>query len=386
MAILPVSDIHELAEAIRTARAEGRRLEARGGGSKADFLDLTALSGVVDYDPAELVLTARAGTPVSEIEDLLSDAGQMLAFEPMDYGPLLGGPAGRGTLGGMIASAAAGPRRLSHGSVRDHLLGFVAVSGAGEIFKAGGKVVKNVTGFDLSKLMAGSWGALAVITEATLKVLPAGREHLTLALRGLDEARAVAAMSAALGSPADLSGAAHLPAWSQPDGRSMTALRLEGFGPSIAARAHGLRSLLASVGVLETLEANEGLQFWRNLRDGAALTGVGSLWRVSLPPAEAARCVEAMAPLNGECVIDWGGALVWIQGPPGSDQLDGQVRPVAEQLGGHATLVRPGATMSTSLPAFPPEPAAITRLSARVKQAFDPDRVLADHRAWGGAA
>jgi glycolate oxidase FAD binding subunit len=379
MTVFAVSTAAELADVIGAARADGRRLEARGGGSKAaygawrsehDLLDLTALNGVIDYDPAELVLTARAGTSVIEIEALLRDSGQMLAFEPMDYGPMLGGPAGRSTLGGTIAAAAAGPRRVSHGSVRDHLLGFVAVTGAGETFKAGGKVVKNVTGFDLSKLMAGSWGALAVMTEVTLKVLPAGRETLTLALRGLDEDRAVAAMGAALRSPTEVSGAAHLPGWTQADGVALTALRLEGFGPSVAARADGLRSLLSDFGAPAPSDA----QLWRDLREGAVLRGPGSLWRVILPPAEAARFCAGAAEADARCLIDWAGGLVWAQGSETTDRL---VRPLAERLGGHATLVRRGSTHARP---FPPQTSAIDRLTARVKQAFDPDGVLVDRR------
>src|SRR4051812_39142184 len=239
-------------EAVRWALDHGKALEVAGQGSKRAVgrpsqtdltLDMSALTGVTLYEPAELVLSARAGTPLAEIEAELEMHNQQLGFEPADYGPLLGGGAGGGTIGGVIAANLSGPRRIKAGAARDHFLGLTAVTGRGETIKSGGRVVKNVTGYDLCKLLAGSWGTLAAMTEVTLKALPAPETEETVLIRGLDSARAVAAMTSAMGSSCDVSGAAHLPAEVAARipvgeiagaGGAVTALRLEGFAPSVA--------------------------------------------------------------------------------------------------------------------------------------------------------
>ena len=214
-------DAKDVEDAVQWALGAGKALEIVGQGTKRAIgrpaqsdltLDLSGLSGVTLYEPEELVLSARAGTPLAEIEALVASTGQQLAFEPMDYGPLLGGAAGRGTIGGVLAANLSGPRRIKAGAARDHFLGFSAVSGRGETFKSGGRVVKNVTGYDLCKLMAGSWGTLAAMTEVTIKVLPQPETESTVIVRGLDDEAAMRAMTAAMGLPCDVSGAAHLPA------------------------------------------------------------------------------------------------------------------------------------------------------------------------------
>src|SRR6267378_5935527 len=215
------SDRKDIESAVQWAIAGGKSLEIIGHGSKrllgrpAQYdaaLDLSGMAGVILYEPQELILSAKAGTPLAEITALLASSGQELAFEPMDYGPLLGGAQGRGTIGGMLAANVSGPRRIRAGAARDHLLGVIAVSGRGETFKSGGRVVKNVTGFDLCKLLAGSWGTLAAMTEVTIKVLPRPETEATVLIHGLGPAKAVEAMTGAMGSSCDVSGAAHLPA------------------------------------------------------------------------------------------------------------------------------------------------------------------------------
>ena len=221
MTILQPRDAGDVEQAVQWALGGGRALELVGHGSKRAIgrpaqtdatLDLSALAGVTLYEPEELVLSARAGTPLGEIEALVAARGQQLAFEPMDCRLVLGGVAGRGTIGGAVAANLSGPRRIKAGAARDHILGCTAVSGRGETFKSGGRVVKNVTGYDLCKLIAGSWGTLAAMTELTIKTLPAAETEATVLIRGLDPAGAVAAMTAAMTSCCDLSGAAHLPA------------------------------------------------------------------------------------------------------------------------------------------------------------------------------
>ena len=243
-------DAKDVEAAVQWALAEGKTFEVLGQGSKRGIgraaqwdlsLDLSDLSGVTLYEPEELILSAKAGTPMAEIEALLAKHNQELAFEPIDYGPVFGAPAGRGTIGGALAANLAGPRRIKAGAARDHFLGVTAVSGRGETFKSGGRVVKNVTGYDLCKVLAGSYGTLAVMTDVTVKVLPRAETEQTVLVLGLDDAAATRAMSAAMNSSNDVSGAAHFPAplaasIQAEAGRAITALRLEGVAPSVAHR------------------------------------------------------------------------------------------------------------------------------------------------------
>ncbi len=247
-----------------TRRTLGRPVDA------PHVLDVSSLRGVLSYEPEELILTALPGTPVAEIEALLAGRGQCLAFEPPDFSALLGVEDG-GTLGGMVGTGLSGPRRPKSGAVRDHVLGVAAASGRGEFFMAGGKVVKNVTGYDLPKLLTGSYGTLAVLTEITLKVLPAPETTRTLLIEGLTTPAAVATMTAVLQTAAETSGACHLPVGievsSKPAGTPVTAFRLEGVPPSVDFRLNRLRELVASKGPLRVLDHDDSLVFWRDLRD-----------------------------------------------------------------------------------------------------------------------
>src|SRR5438105_4282708 len=278
-------DAKDVEAAVQWALGEGKALELIGHGSKRAIgrpvqtdlsLDLSGLSGVTLYEPEELVLSAKAGTPLAEVEALAAAKGQQLAFERMDSGPLLGGPLGHGTIGAALAMNLGGPRRIKAGAARDHFLGFSAVSGRGETFKSGGRVVKNVTGYDLCKLMAGSWGTLAVLTDITVKTLPAPETEATVLIRGLDPGVATAAMAHAMGSAADVSGAAHLPedvAARIPieqiggAGTAVTALRLEGFAPSVAHRRVLLEGLVRRFSQVATLDADDSRALWRAVRD-----------------------------------------------------------------------------------------------------------------------
>jgi glycolate oxidase FAD binding subunit len=346
--------VEELAGIIADAAASGRKLEIVGGGTRmeigapreAERLHMTGFSGVIDYDPAELVLTCGAGMPLEEIEALVASKNQMLAFEPH------GAPGS--TIGGIVAAGVSGSRRVSRGAVRDHLLGFKAVSGRGEAFVGGAKVVKNVTGYDLPKLAAGSWGRLFALTEVTLKVLPRPPEQVTLGAEGLDAAAAVALMAKALGSQADVAAAGSV------DG--VTALRLEGFGPSVIAR----RALLESMGSMRVLSEGEAEAFWVALK--TPLPDAAVLWRLSLP---ASRAAQVMGRGLGQWAMDWAGARVWL----GSDDTVA-VRAAAEAAGGHAMLVRAPETLRRAVPALHPQPAPVMALEARVRRAFDPAGVF----------
>src|SRR2546421_4577468 len=297
--LLKPRDGKDVEAAVQWALAESKTLEIVGQGSKRGIgraaqwdlsLDLSDLSGVPLYEPDELVLSAKAGTPIAEIEALLAKHNQELAFEPIDYGPVFGEVPGRGTIGGVLAANLSGPRRIRGGAARDHFLGFPAVSGRGETFKSGGRVVKNVTGYDLCKVMAGSWGTLAALTDVTLKVLPRAETEETMLALGLDDAAAARAMSAAMGSPNDVSGAAHFPAplaasVQAEAGTALTALRLEGVPPSVVHRRRALETLFQPFGEIAVLEAAASREVWRGVRGAIPLSrGAPPPWRISVAP------------------------------------------------------------------------------------------------------
>ena len=374
----PLSGLHkprdeaDLVELVTKTAASKGHLLIEGGGSRsrigaapaegAERMDLRAFSGVIDYEPTELVLTAGPATPMDEIEALLTANNQMLAFEPPRHAHLGGRAGAIPTLGGALASNAAGSRRLSAGAARDHFLGFRAVSGRGEAFKAGGKVVKNVTGFDLSKVMAGSWGTLAVLTEVSVKVLPRPPFTATLVLSGLDPVRACAALAKACASPAPITGAAHLHIH---EGRPATLLRLEGFEPSVRVRIDALRALLAGFDKAELLEGDDSLGLWREIGEVAPLGPLTSpLWRVSIPAAEAPTLVAGLAPETW--MMDWAGGLVWVAADeaPRLPGRDGHI----QYWGGAPADAKPDAATQLS--------AAALRISQGLKAAFDPADVF----------
>lgn len=391
----------QVTEAIAWAVSEETPLEIRGTGSKSAIgrsvnttscLDLSGLSGVTLYEPEELVLTARAGTPIAEIETLLSASRQELAFEPADLGPLLGRPAGQGTIGGVLAANLSGPRRMKAGAARDHFLGVAAVSGRGEAFKSGGRVVKNVTGYDMCKLMAGSWGTLAAMTDVTVKVLPAAESVATVILTGLGDSRACVAMSAAVGSAYDVSGAAHVPrplaassgcAAVAAGGQAVTALRLEGFEASVSYRAEKLRGLLSSFGTSELLDEDASRVFWRDVRDVRFFADGTDrpVWKLSVPPMSGAGVAERLAAAApSDVFLDWAGGLVWARTEAGPDQ-------VRTALGGegHATLVRADNAMRATVDVFQPQDAGLAALSRRIKKNFDPAGILNPGRIYQDA-
>jgi len=404
--ILKPRDGKEVEQAIQWALATGKTFEVVGHGTKRAIgraaqwdatLDLSALSGVTLYEPEELVLSARAGTPLAEIEALVASRNQQLAFEPMDYAVLLGGEPGAGTIGGTIAANLSGPRRIKAGAARDHFLGVSAVSGRGETFKSGGRVVKNVTGYDLCKLIAGSWGTLAAMTDLTIKTLPKAETEATILVLNLRDATAIKVMAAAMGSFADVSGAAHLPApaaariaETASAQAAVTAFRLEGVAPSVAQRRSVLESLLAPFGSLATLGETASRALWRAIRDVTpfAADGVGGkrdVWRISTAPAQGAIVGEALASAtDAELLYDWGGGLIWAAIPASDDANAPHVRAAIADLGGHATLIRAPVAVRAKLDVFTPEEPALAALTRRVRAGFDPQGVLNAGRMWAG--
>jgi glycolate oxidase FAD binding subunit len=404
-------DAIEVEFIIRAALAEEKTLEVVGRGTKRTIgraaqwdatLDLSALSGVTLYEPEELVLSAKAGTPLAEIEAVAAASNQELAFEPMDYGPLLGtaqgsATVGGATIGGAIAANLSGPRRIKAGAARDHFLGLNAVSGRGEVFKSGGRVVKNVTGYDLCKVVAGSWGTLAVMTDVTIKTLPKAETEATVLVLNLDDASARDAMTAAMGSYGDVSAAAHLPvtvaariAATAAGHAAVTAFRLEGVAPSVAQRKAVLEKLIAPFGALAALGEGTSRALWRSVRDVMPFAATGpagrrDLWRISTAPSEGAAVGRALASkADAEILYDWAGGLIWAALPAADDAHAPLVRAAVAAAGGHATLIRAPAAVRAAVEVFSPEPAPLAALTDRVRKSFDPQGILNPGRMWAG--
>jgi len=399
-------DARDVEQAVQWALREGAALEIVGHGSKRLLgrplttdvrLDLSALAGVTLYEPEELVLSARAGTALAEIETLLALKSQQLAFEPIDCGPLLGGPGGAATIGGTIAANLSGPRRIKAGSARDHVLGIHAVSGRGETFKSGGRVVKNVTGYDLAKLMTGSWGTLAAVTEVTLKTLPSPETEATVAIFGLDDATASRAMAAAMASACDVSGAAHVPAATVarfPIGaavaatRALTVLRLEGVEPSVVHRQEELLEVLRPFGKVAPIDDIASRRLWTAIRDVApfaaeGVAGGAPLWRISTAPSRGPALVaRILAATAAEVLYDWAGGLVWVAVLGRADAAIRPVRAAVAALGGSAMLFRATAELRAAADVFEPQDASLAALTRRVKEGFDPRGVLNPGRMW----
>ncbi|WP_295045677.1 FAD-binding protein [uncultured Paracoccus sp.] len=344
----------ELAGIVADHHARRAPLRIAGGGTRVENhapgtpLSLSRLSGIVDYSPAEMTLIARPGTPLPQIQAMLAAEGQALAFDPPDLRGVTGAT-GTPTLGGMVAANASGPRRMLAGACRDHLLGVRFVDGRGRILKNGGRVMKNVTGLDLSKLLAGSHGTLAILTEVVLKTLPLLPARTTLAVPDTDPATALRIFTAALATPFEVSGAVHI--------GTTTLLRIEGLEAQLAYRRDRLLALLA-----EWRPQDRPGTDWTAIRDLAHVAGDGPLWRILCKPTDAPAICDGLRAMGGETALDWGGGLIWYRGP-------GNPRALAP----HATLIRrDGATG----PAFPPQAGALARLQEGLRRAFDPAGIL----------
>lgn len=354
----------EVQQAIAAAFAARTPLAIEGGGSKRSLgravatdtvLKLAGLTGITMYEPDEMVFTARAGTPLADIEAALAEKGQCLAFEPASPP--------NATIGGVVAANISGPRRFAGGAARDHLLGFTAIDGKGERFKAGGRVVKNVTGYDLPKLAAGSFGTLFAMTELTLRALPRGSRTF-LSLNEPSAAKALHLLRRIAASPFDPTGLAYIPS------RAQALIRLEGQADGVAARRDELCRTLAQGA--RVLPPDEGAELFKSLTDLHSLFGKATvLWRLSLPPTQCDEAVKRLAPESW--IADWAGGLLWLEEP------SGPVHTTARELGGHATLFRARVPRDD---VFPPLDEATDVLTRRLKHAFDPARILNPGRMY----
>ncbi|WP_300059167.1 FAD-binding protein [uncultured Roseobacter sp.] len=360
----------ELADVVKSATGP---LAIQGGGTRGivaegERLSVAGLSGITLYEPGALTLVAQAGTPIAEIDAALAAENQRLAFEPMDPRALMGTDE-EPTLGGVIAANVSGPRRIQGGAARDYALGVRFVDGTGTVVKNGGRVMKNVTGYDLVKLMCGSFGTLGVLTEVSLKVLPMPETEGTLLLRGLSDAEAVEAMAAAMGSPFEITGAAHC-ATIMEDG-PVTALRMEGFERSVAYRLEQLKTLLARFDAEMTVgDAAMSDWVWRSVRDAELLRDVPEdIWRLSCKPSDAPGLMARSGAAGW--FYDWGGGRIWVRMPEGQD-----LRAALGSFDGHATLVRGSARTRAAVPMFQPEAPGVARISAGLRARFDPRGIL----------
>lgn len=369
-------------------RAIGRPMKADATLSTASF------RGIPLYEPSEMVMTARAGTMLSQVEADLAARGQMLPFEPIDVGPAIGSTANSQTIGAIFVTNTSGARRISAGAARDHLLGVKGINGRGEIFKSGGRVMKNVTGYDIARGLAGSWGTLAVVTEVTFKVVPMPEATASLIFTGQPEELAVETLCAAMGTPFEVSGAVHLPASLAARlgleevsslGKSLTVLRLENFRKSVAYRAGALKEALKVYGRTIELGAVDSNLLWSELRRLSVFPASSEtlLWRISTAPRKAPGLVAAIKRhMPAEVLYDWAGGLVWVEVPNTSDAGAADIRRAVALHGGHATLIRADETMRAEVEVFQPMEPGIDKLTRGLKGAFDPARVLNPGRMY----
>ncbi len=386
----------DAAQMLAEAARAGVGVEICGSGSKRSIgrplatkhrLSTRAMKGITLHEPNEMVMSALSGTPVAEVLGLVAKAGQMLAFEPSEYAGLIGTDAVGATIGGVFAMNASGPRRAFAGAARDHLIGVRAVSGSGEVFKSGGRVMKNVTGVDLVKGLSGSWGTLALLTEVTFKTVPLPAGTTTLVLLGLPDEIAVEALCAAVGTPYEVSGAVHIQqplaltldhAAVRSQGKSVTAIRLENTPASIAYRRDALAKLLSPYGKLHDLDNDLSLTFWDELRRLGFFSETNAqIWRISTAPNKGPNVVAALSRYMAvRAFYDWSGGLVWAEVAPSADAGAADVRRVVATHGGHATLMRADEAVRAAVDVFQPQDPALANLSQRIKFALDPAGIL----------
>ena len=369
------AEILDYVRAARTARAPfeivagGTRRgvgKPMGNGTALPVLDVSGLSGIIDYQPEELIVTAKPGTPLTELKAALAEKKQMLGFDPVNWALL--GETGKATMGGAASADASGPGRLRYGAARDSLLGFRAVNGFGEAFRGGAKVVKNVTGFDLPKLICGAFGTLAVLSEVTFRVYPKPSAHATLILKDLAPEAGFAALRTIWKSAMEPSGLAYIPgAVKFPGlgdvGQGAALMRFEAAEMPLGEKLSAVRQL---VGAGE--EAPEGEALFAAISEGALFRNSDlEVWRVTVPPTEAARVAKSLnAPL---WLGDWAGGLLWIAAAASEAP---RIRALAAEVGGHAMLLKAPAERRAALGIFAPQPPALAAISNTVRASFDP--------------
>ncbi len=389
----PASD-REASAIVREAAETSQALEIVSAGTKGALgrpvvpdalLDMSQVAGVIDYRPEELVFTAKTATPLKEIEAMLAAHDQMLGFEPPDWAPRFGGNTGRQTLAGVVAADVCGPRRVKHGSVRDHVIGCRFINGSGELIRAGGPVIKNVTGFDIPKLMCGAFGTLGVLTELTLRVLPRPQSSATLVLRDCAPGAGLSALITAAQLPVEASGLGYLPRDAlrqinseQNPSPGWAVIRVDGTMAAVSEKLDVLKRQFGThdCTILDSLETD---QLFGRIGDGSVLGSEGDLWRLCVPPASAATAIARAD--TALWYADWGGALLWMQ-MPATTQSAETLRAITGGISGHATLFRASANARSNISVFEPESPVRGNLTQALKQAFDPGNILNPQRMF----
>ena len=392
----------EIGRILEQASATRTPVEVIGGGTKrqvgrpmqtAVTMTTATLSAITLYEPTEMVMSARAGTPLSIIEQNLASRGQMLAFEPTDLASFTGEPSSGATIGAVFAANLSGARRIQAGAARDHLLGVEAVSGRGELFKSGGRVMKNVTGYDLSRGLCGSWGTLAVMTQVTFKVQPVPEATMTLVLLGLPDDIAVELLASAMGLPYEISGAVHIQAplvarlqheGVRQQGRSVTALRLENVAKSTVYRAGRVIEALKVYGDIHDLDDGNSRAFWKELNAFSPFAGGDApVWRISTAPLNGPKIVAAITRyMDCRAFYDWSGGLVFAEVLPAADAGSADIRRVVASHGGHATLMRGAPAVRAAIEVFQPLAPPVAAITRKLKASFDPAGILNPGRMY----
>lgn len=376
----------EAVKVILDAKQSGAAMRILGGGTRSTIgrtinpkvtLSTSALSGITLYEPNEMVMTAKAGTPLSQIQKTLSDNNQMLTFEPMDHQRVMG-LKGEPTIGGVVAGNISGPRRIYAGGARDSLIGVRFINGKGDVIKNGGRVMKNVTGLDLVKLQAGAWGTLGLLTEVTFKLLPKPERQATLVFEGLSDEQGVSALCQAAGTPFEATGLAHLPAGIGAKS-ARTLIRLEGFSKQVEYRLSQLKRELADFGKAKKIEGYDHELLWADIRDVDFLANPKNkaIWKLSMRPTSAPNTVEVIKQAV-DCVyyFDWSGGLVWLAVDEEDDAGEETIRNAVNAADGYATLVRGSEDLRARIDVFEPQPAPLAELAKGIKKSFDPHGLL----------
>ena len=401
---------HEVATLIRKFYKSNIPIELIGSGSKrkigktlqcAKTLNLSKLNGIIEYLPEELYIKVKAGTSIKAIEQELKKNNQQLAFEPIDFGYFLNGKSDYGTAAGQVACNISGSRRFKVGSIRDHVLGFRGVNGRGEIIKSGGVVVKNVTGYDLSKLICGSYGTLVALTEITFKVLPLPEESKTLVINNQKIEKAVHFLDKSISSSNDISGAVFFPDKPMISGSSMnientfklndlkqegsiTAIRIEGSKNSIDHRIENLINELQIINLnVSILEVHQSEVFWNKVKTLEFFSNSkNSIIRIVIPPSE---CVNLIYQFSSKFkyYLDWGGALMWLEVFELSEEMFESIRKKVVKRGGYVTMIK----NSNYLP-YVEDVFTISserfNISQNIKKSFDPKRILNPGKMYSG--
>lgn len=398
------ADLLELSRIVGEAKATNTPIEVMGAGSKQAIgqpieptvsVSTKSLRGVTLYEPGEMIMAARAGTPIAHIESQLAAHGQMLAFEPLDMGPMLGGDAGQTTIGGALATNLSGSRRIVAGGARDCVLGLSGVTGAGEVFKSGGRVLKNTAGYNLTQSLAGSWGTLAIFAEIVFRVVPSPEETITLLYLGLPDEIAVEVLSAALATPYEVSATVHLQKalverlWHEgisAERQAVTALRIENFSRLVGYRKSRLLDELAAFGDMHELDHENSLAFWGELQQMSIMCGSDApLWRISTSPQSGAKIISALSGyMDCNAYYDWSGGLIWLEVLSTTDASAADIRRAVASNGGHATLIRAAPEIRAAVEVFQPLEPGVERLTRAIKKSFDPAGVLNPGRMYPG--